>query len=173
MLGLAEQVGGHEVRVGGLVGDHEDLRRPREQVDPDPPEELALGLGDVRVAGADDHVDRLEPAEAERHRCERLDAAEAEDPVRARGGHRVQHGGWMPRPSRGGALATTRSTPATFGTDDGHERGREHRVAAARHVRADRADRHVAVASRTPGSVSTSRSESVSSWRSAKSRTRA
>ncbi len=24
--------------------------------------------------------------------------------------------GWMPCPSRGGALATTRSTPATFGT---------------------------------------------------------
>ena len=52
----------------------------------------------------------------------------------------------MPRPSRGGALATTRSTPGHLRHHDGHERGGEHRVAAARHVRADRADRHVAVA---------------------------
>ena len=60
VLGLPEQVGGDELGVGRLVGDHEDLGRAGEQVDADRPEQLALGLGDVGVAGADDHVHRLE-----------------------------------------------------------------------------------------------------------------
>ena len=62
MLGLAEQVGGAHLGVGGLVGDDQDLGRAGQQVDADPPEELALGLGDIGVARADEHVDRLEVA---------------------------------------------------------------------------------------------------------------
>ena len=45
-----EQVGGDELGVGRVVGDHRDLRRPGEQVDADAAEQLALGLGDERVA---------------------------------------------------------------------------------------------------------------------------
>ena len=91
MLGLAEQVGRDALGVGGVVGDHRDLGRAGEQVDADRAEELALGLGDVRVAGPDEHVDRLGAAQPERHRGERLDAAEAEDAVGAGGRDRVQH----------------------------------------------------------------------------------
>ena len=97
MLGLAQEVGCHQLRVRALVGDHRHLGRPGEQVDPDPAEELALGLGDERIAGTDDHVHRgyrgiriVEQAEG--HRRQRLHAAEREDAVRSRGGDRMQCG---------------------------------------------------------------------------------
>ena len=80
MLGLAEQVGGDELGVGLVVGDHRDLGRAGEQVDPDAPEQLALGLGDVGVAGADDMSTGGSPLEAEGHRGERLHAAERRRP---------------------------------------------------------------------------------------------
>ena len=57
------------------------------------------------------------PVDPERHRGERLDAAEAEDLVGAGREHRVAAAaGGCPRPARGGAQATTRATPAAFGT---------------------------------------------------------
>ena len=56
MLGLAEQVGRDDGGPRAVVGDHEDLGRAGEEVDPDEPEQLPLGLGDVRVAGADEQV---------------------------------------------------------------------------------------------------------------------
>ena len=62
---------------------HRDLGRAGEQVDADRPEELPLRLGDVGVAGADDHVHRLEALDPERHGGQRLDAADAEDLVGA------------------------------------------------------------------------------------------
>ena len=64
MLGLAEQIGGDDGRPRGLVGDDEDLGRAGEEVDADDPEQLALGLRDVGVAGADEQVDRLQPGSA-------------------------------------------------------------------------------------------------------------
>ena len=91
MLGLAEQVGGDDLRVGGLVGDDGDLGRPGEQVDRHRAEELTLGLGDVGVAGADEHVDGRLAEQAERHRGERLHAAEHEDAVGAGEVGGVQH----------------------------------------------------------------------------------
>ena len=60
MLGLAEQVGGDDHRVGRLVGDDEDLRRAGDEVDADLPEQPALRLDDVRVARPDEEVDRVD-----------------------------------------------------------------------------------------------------------------
>jgi hypothetical protein len=57
----------------------------------DPAEQLALGLGDVRVAGADDHRDRLQALDPERQPRQCLDAAETDDLIGAAGRHRVQH----------------------------------------------------------------------------------
>ena len=91
VLGLPEQVSRDQLGVGVLVGDHEDLGRSGQQVDPDATEQLALGLGHVRVARADDHVDGGQPLDTERHRRQRLDAAEAEDLVGAAGRHRMKH----------------------------------------------------------------------------------
>ena len=116
MLGLAEQVGGDELRVGGLVGDHGDLRRAGEQVDPHPAEQLPLGLGDVGVAGADDHVDGRLAEQPEGHGGERLHAAEGEDPVGAGEVGAVEHGGVRAVPPDGGVQARTVGTPAALAT---------------------------------------------------------
>ena len=81
VLRLAEQVGGDPGGILVAVGDHHDLRRTGDQVDADPAEDLALGLGDVGVAGADDLVDRADRRGAEGERCDRLGAADAVDLV--------------------------------------------------------------------------------------------
>ena len=151
MLGLGEQVGRHQLGIGGGVGEHRHLRRTREQVDPDPAEQLALGFGDVRVAGADDHVDRLEPLDPECHRGQRLHAAEREDAVGARGRDRVQHRRVDP-----GAAARRRAgddglDARHLGDEHGHERGGEHRHAPGRDVGADPSHRDLALTEADPG----------------------
>ena len=60
MLCLAQQVDRAHLGVGGIVGDDQDFGRAGEEVDADPAIELSLGLGDISVAGADKHIDRLE-----------------------------------------------------------------------------------------------------------------
>ncbi len=83
VLGLGEQVGGDEGRVGAVVGEDQDLAGAGDAVDVDEPEDLALGGGDVGVAGADDLVDAGDLAGAERGGGDRLGAADGEDPVDA------------------------------------------------------------------------------------------
>ena len=56
VLGLADEIGGDDRRVGALVGDDRDLRRPGEDIDADTAEQHALRLGDEFVAGADDDI---------------------------------------------------------------------------------------------------------------------
>ena len=89
MLGLAEQVGGADFAVDAVVGDDQRLGRAGEQVDADAAEQLALGFRHIGVAGADDHVDRLDRLGAERHGGDRLHAAEHIDLV----GAAEMHGG--------------------------------------------------------------------------------
>ena len=100
VLGLAEQVGGDQARVGGLVGDDQHLGRAGEQVDADAAEELALGLGDVGVAGADEHVDRREVLDQpEGHRGQRPARRRARRPRRRprSTSRRASPGGSRPR----------------------------------------------------------------------------
>ena len=88
VLSLAQQVHSDHERIRMLVRHDEDLGRPREEVDPDLAKELLLGLGDEGVARPGDevtHVDRLGP---ERHRGNRLHAAEEQDLIRACEVHR-------------------------------------------------------------------------------------
>src|SRR3954454_23653204 len=44
VFGLAEQVDGHYERIGGVIGDDQDFRRTREQIDTYFTEQLAFGL---------------------------------------------------------------------------------------------------------------------------------
>ena len=83
MLGLREQVERRQARVGAGGGDHEQVGRPGEAVDPDAAGDLALGLLHVEVAGPDDHVDGRDRLRAERQRGDRLRAAHAVDLVGA------------------------------------------------------------------------------------------
>ena len=145
VLGLAEQVGGAHLGVDGLVGDHHGLGRAGEEVDADAAVELALGLGDEGVAGADQHVDRRDRLGAERHRADRLHAAEHVDLVRARQVHGGDDGRDAARP---GAAAP--SDDARHAGDRGgqhrHVRRGDHREFAGRHIAADRLHRDVLVA---------------------------
>ena len=114
---------------------------------PDPPEQLALGLGDERVPRPDQHVDRLEAVDQpERHRCQALNPAQAQNRVGAGGLHRVQH-----RRVDAPLALRWRAADDLFDAGDlrdehRHEGGREHRIAPARHIRANRIDRNQLVA---------------------------
>ena len=85
VLGLGDEIGGDERRVGGGVGEDHPLRRAGGQVDADERADLDLGGGDPRVARTDDPVDRLQArvGQAERERADRLGAARDEQRVDA------------------------------------------------------------------------------------------
>ena len=79
VLGLGAQVGGGP--VGALGEDHAQVARAGEAVDADEPAHLPLGLLDVEVAGADDHVDAPDRLGPVRERGDRLRAAHGVDLV--------------------------------------------------------------------------------------------
>ena len=83
MFGLAEQIGCANFAVHAVVGDDQGLGRAGQQVDADAAEQLALGLRHIGVAGADNHVHRLDALRAECHGRHCLHAAEHEDFVGA------------------------------------------------------------------------------------------
>ena len=150
MLGLAEQVGGADFAVHAVVGDDQRLGRPGQQVDADAAEQLPLGLRHIGVAGADDHVDRLDTLGAERHGGHRLHAAEHVDVVGAAEMHGGDDGRMRPALERRRA-GDDALHAGDLGGDDRHVRGGDHRIAAARHVAADRIHRDVAVAEHDAG----------------------
>ena len=143
MFGLTEQVGGHPLRVGGLVGEHRDLGGAGEQVDADPAEQLPLGLGDEGVARTDEHVDRRLAEQPERHGAERLHAADGEHPVGAGQVGAVEHGRVRAVLARRRGAREDGRDAGGLGDADGHERARQQREAAGGQVGADAADRDV------------------------------
>ena len=60
MLGLADQVGRHVHRVGGVIGQNGDLGGAGFGVDADLRAAYPFGGSDVDVSGAGDHVHRRE-----------------------------------------------------------------------------------------------------------------
>ncbi len=117
MFGLAEEIGGNQLCVGGFVGDYGDFRRARQQVDTDSSEQLPLGLGDVGVAGTDQYVRRLFLQEPEGHGGHGLHTPEGEGPVHAGQIRGIEHGGVAsPSGPAGGVQATTLRTPAALAT---------------------------------------------------------
>ena len=93
VLGLAHEVGRDQLGIRGVVGDHRDLRGAGEHVDADAAEQRALGFGDELVARPHDDVGRAPGEQAERHRRDRLHAAQRHHHVRPRLGHGVEHAG--------------------------------------------------------------------------------
>ncbi len=150
MLGLAEQIGGADFAVDRVVGDDQRLGRPGEEIDADAAEQLPLGLGDIGVAGPDDHVDRRDGLGAERHGGDRLHAAEHENLVGAAEMHRRHDRRMRPALERRRAGDDVLHAGDARG-DDRHMRRRHHRIAAARHVAADRIHRDVPVAEHDAG----------------------
>ena len=85
VLGLREQVGRDDLRVGGRVGEDEAFRGAGGQVDADFAGQFQLGGRDPGAAGADDAVDRVDAlvGQAEGQRGDRLGAAGDEERVDA------------------------------------------------------------------------------------------
>ena len=157
VLGLAEEVAGHEGRVGRVVGDDQDLGRPGQQVDAAAAEQLPLGLGHVLVARAAEDVDRLHHAHAEGHQRERRHAAEDEDAVGAGLVHRVDGGRVVALALDRRRAGDDRLHTRHLGGDDAHLRRAEHRVAPAGDVAADASATGMCLwPSTTPGRISTS-----------------
>ena len=88
---MTSQIGGDDIRVGGLVGKDQAVGGAGEHVDADAAVEDALGFGDELVAGADQNVRLGEAEQAERH-----------------------GGDALPTPGRGGEQATMLLQPATL-----------------------------------------------------------
>ena len=81
VLRLSQQVGGQRLRIGGAVGDHKQLGRTRDEIDPCSSGDERLRGCDVAVARPDDQVRRRDAAGAEGHRGDRLGAAGRENAV--------------------------------------------------------------------------------------------
>ena len=115
MLGLGDQVGGDELGLGRVVGQHDDLARAGDAVDGDLAEDVLLGQGDEQVARPDDHVHRRHALDAVGQRRHRLGAADAVDlgrrPVR---GRRPAGRGCTPPVGVGGMTTAISGTPAAW-----------------------------------------------------------
>ena len=83
VLGLADEIGRDNGRVGASICDNCDLRWPGEDINADGAEQHALCLGDEFVAGTDEDIGRLAGKQAEGHRRNSLHAAEGHDDVGA------------------------------------------------------------------------------------------
>ena len=145
MFRLPQQIGRHHLGVRRVVGDDQHFGRPRQQVDTHPPEQLALGLGDVGIAGSDDHVDGGDLVGPVGHGRERLRAAQQVDLVRPGEGHgrdrrRMRSAGHRRR--AGGHTTHT----GDLGGHDAHVRGSHQRITPARHVAGDAVHGDVLVA---------------------------
>ena len=130
ILGLADQVGSDDHRIGSLVGDDQDLGRAGDEIDADLPEQPALGLDDIRVARTDEEIHRLDGLRPERERCDRLDATEDVDLVGPGEVHRGNGGIRDPAVERRRAGCDALDA-GDLRRDDAHVSRSDHRVAAA------------------------------------------
>ena len=169
MLRLAEEVRRAELAVHRLVRDDQGLGGPREEVDADPAEELALRLRDEHVPGPDQHVDGIDGLAAEGHRADRLHPAEAVDLVRP-AEVLGDHDGGVRLALVGRRASRDALHPRDLRGHHAHVGGGDHRVLAAGDVGADAVHRDVLVAEDDAGHRSCSTSRSAAFWISAKFR---
>jgi hypothetical protein len=148
----AWQVGGDHLGGGGVVGDHCHLRGAGEHVDANATVELPLGLCDVRVACADDHVGRrcvLE--ESECHRGQRLHAAYGEDPLGPGGSCGVEDRGMCCAVVAGRGAADDVRHAGDPGDAHRHESAGKQWEATGGQVGPDGRDRHLSLSADQAG----------------------
>ena len=133
MFSLAEQVGGADFAIDGLVRDHHGFSRPGKQVDADSAEQLALGFRNESVAWADEDIDRAYARGAQSHGANCLDAAKAIDFVRPR--HRLRSDDCASQLSLERRCASDDAgNTGDLGSDNAHMCGSEQRVLAAGNI---------------------------------------
>ena len=125
VLGLSEEVGGDQLRVGGFVGDQQRLGRTWKLVDVDDAEDASLGEHDEDVARSVDLVDVRNGFRAKGHRGDGLHSTDAEDAIDAcHFGGRQHQGRDLPVLPRGvqtmiSCTPATRAGIAVISSDDG------------------------------------------------------
>ena len=123
VLRLAQQVGGHPLRVALSVGHHQNLAGPGDHVDGHLAEDLALGLRHIGVAGAHDLVHPGHRLRAVGQGGHRLGSAAAEHPVHPGDVRRRQdHGVHVAAAGRGGDHDDL-PAPGQLGGNGVHEDG--------------------------------------------------
>ena len=137
MFGLRHQVGGRPVRLGGFVGDDQELAWSGQEVDGDLAEQGAFGGDYVGVARPEDFANRADGLCPASHGRNGLGAANS---VNFRGAGKIK------RIEKGGmdcAVRAARRAGDDFRTTcnlrqcDGHQSRRNERGAAAGNVKAD------------------------------------
>ncbi len=136
MLGLREEIGSDEIGAGGVVRHHRDFARPGELIDRHRADDLALGLDDPGIAGAENLLHARDAVRAVGERGDGLGSADLIDLRRASGAERVgQH--FVYRGRRG---YDDLAHPGQLGQRHGHDRGGDERCGAAGNVDADPLD---------------------------------
>ena len=146
MLGLAQEIAGHQSRIGPIIGDDGDLGGSGQKVEAALPEELALGLGHEFVAGPTQHVGLRHPVHAKGHQGESLHSAQHEDAIGAGFLHGVDGGRVVPTIRHRGGAADDGTHPRDLGRDDAHLGGTEHGIPPTGHVASHAVDGYVLVA---------------------------
>ena len=142
IVAAMSMAGADEILVLGGVQAVAAMALGTESIDP---VDMLVGLGHVHVAGADQHVHRIDGLGAERHRGDRLHAAQYQDFVRAtemHGRHDRRMGRTVLRRGRGHDALDARH----LGGHHAHVRGGDHRVLSARYITANAVDRNVLMA---------------------------
>ena len=139
VLGLREQIGGDEGRIGGLIGDNQHLRGAGRHVDGGTAKihaDLAFGLGDPGVTGAEDFVDLADRIGAIGHGGDRLGATHGVDLTDTAEGGGIDDliGNWRRRAEH--HLAAT----GNLGGNRQHQHGTDQRGAAPWHIETHAAD---------------------------------
>ncbi len=141
MLGLSQQIGGDNARIGAVVGDGKDLARPGQGINPHLAKDLALGLVDKGVTRPDDFIHHRHALGSPGHSSDCLRAANFKDPVCACEMADRNHRRVRPGRQTGDNLFTS----GDRGRHNRHYRRGEDRVAAPWHITSHRLDGNNAV----------------------------
>ena len=143
VLGLGQKIGGENLRVSGLVRQHQDFAGACKEIDANLAVALALGLRHILVAGADDDIHRFDLICSVSVGCDAVGAAGDVDLI----GTCNIHGDQGLRIDISGALhgGSAGGNPLYAGHLRGnnqHEGSRKQRIGAAGHIAAAGGDRN-------------------------------
>jgi len=145
MLGLPQQIDHNHFHVRRVIGNHQNLGRTSEEIDPHLAIQLTLGFGHIGIARANDHRAVIDGFRPQGHGGHSLHTTHAVDFIRTGQMHRRNGRGMGPAFIRRGAGDHPRHT-GHLGGHDGHMGRGHHRITTTGHVTANAVHRNVLVA---------------------------
>ncbi len=89
MLGLADQIHGHNHRIGGFIGNHHGLGRTCKYIDTDFTKKHSFGFGNIGIPGTYENVSRFAGKKTECHGGNRLNSAKGQNGIGFGQGQRI------------------------------------------------------------------------------------